>query len=377
MTVKIVTRLNRFFTIAVFLSASLAVQADVGDWYVTPSVAYSDDEGDRLIDDSVAGGQVQLGKEMSEHFWLEGLLGYHDIDGFPGQKHLELGINAVGNFLPESTFSPYAIGGIGVLRADVGLPDFGGSPTAGTTATDLTATAGLGLKIRFGESPWSLRAEWRVRHAFASDNALTDQIGSLGLQYTFGGGSSAPAAIASAPMVDADSDGDGVVDSRDACPNTRSGVVVDLTGCPQDADQDGVKNIQDKCPETPAGAMVDLNGCEIPDGISMKRIYFPTGTASFDSESRAALDETVKLLLRYPGLPVEIAGHADARGSEDFNMALSLVRAEVVRLYLEQAGVRASSLSTVGYGESDPIATNDTAEGQAQNRRVVLEMHDR
>ena len=369
--------LVKFFLVSSFFAATM-VHADVGDWYVAPSVAYFDDDPDRKIDAGVAGGQIQVGKEMGKHFWLEGLLGYHDIGGFPGQEHLELGVNAVGNLLPDSLFSPYVIGGLGYLRADVGLPDFGGSPAAGSTANDLTGTAGLGLKVRFGESPWALRAEWRLRHAFNSDNSLTDDIVSLGIQYTIGrSGGAVTAASTMAPAAVADTDGDGVMDSLDNCPNTPRGVAVDLAGCPVDMDQDGVKNDRDKCPGTTAGAMVDLNGCEFPANVTMKRIYFATGSSRLDAESEQALDETVSLLLSHPGLPVEINGHADSQGPEDFNMALSLVRAEVVRLYLEQAGVRASSLSVQGSGESQPVASNDTAAGRAQNRRVVLEMRDR
>jgi hypothetical protein len=58
----------------------------MGEWYVSPSIAYTDDDPDRKVDDSFSGGQVQVGREMGEHLWLEGLFGYHDIDGFPGQE---------------------------------------------------------------------------------------------------------------------------------------------------------------------------------------------------------------------------------------------------------------------------------------------------
>jgi OOP family OmpA-OmpF porin len=354
-----------------------AVQADVGDWYVAPSVTYFDDDPDRKIDAGFSGGQIQVGKQMSERFSLEGLLGYHDIDGFPGQEHLELGVNAIGNFMPDAMFSPYALGGLSYLRADVGTPDFGGLPEADSTASDIAASAGLGLMARFGDSPWAARLEWRLRHAFG--DSLTDHVAAVGLQYTFGSDSDGAVAATStaAPVAVMDSDGDSVIDSLDNCPNTPRGVAVDLNGCPVDADGDGVRNDRDRCPGTDAGAMVDLNGCEFPTNVSLAPVFFATGSARLDSEARQALDEAVELLLRHPGLPVEIEGHADSQGSEDFNMALSLVRAEVVRLHLEQAGVRASSLSVQGFGESQPAASNDTAAGRAQNRRVVLEMRDR
>ena len=341
--------LLKLLPFAALLLASLAAQADEGDWYISPSIAYSDDDGDRLIDDAVAGWQIQVGREMSEHFSLEGLLGYHDIDGFPGQEHLEIGFNAIRKFRPDSRFSPYAIGGLGYLRADAGLPDFGGVPPAGTASNSVTATVGLGLQIRFGDGPWALRAEYRLRHAFDS-TGLTDQVGSLGVQYSFGGGSepSVPAVVSEPEPVKY-----------------------------SDSDQDGVTDDRDRCPGTVAGAKVDLNGCEIHETIELKNIYF-----EFDSDvvlpaSRRLLDHSASILLRYPDLQVEIAGYADVRGSERYNMALSLRRAEAVRGYLEQAGVNTANLTVRGYGESQSVASDLAAATLAEDRRVELRITNR
>ncbi len=88
------TRLLRLLPLAVLLLASLAAQADEGDWYVAPSIVYFDDDPDRLIDDTFGGLQIQVGRGMSDRFWLEGLLGYNDIDGYPGSRTLQHGIVA-------------------------------------------------------------------------------------------------------------------------------------------------------------------------------------------------------------------------------------------------------------------------------------------
>ena len=313
----------------------------------SPSIVYTDDDGDRLIDDSFAGGQVQVGREMSEHLWLEGLFGYHDIDGFPGQEHLELGFNVIGNFLPDSLFSPYVIGGVGYLRADVGTPDFGGSPPADSTANNATATGGLGLKIRFGDSPWSMRAEWRMRHAFDSDNSLTDQISSIGIQYNFGG---KPAAVMAAA----------------AEPDTDAGVVAPV---PVDSDGDGVANDRDQCPGTPRGVKVDARGCEI---VKLRNVYFGFDSAVLLATAKRMLDESAATLRRNPDVQVEIVGYADSRGPESYNMKLSERRAEAVRDHLERAGVEAARMTTRGYGESHPGASDLSANGLAQSRRVEL-----
>jgi OOP family OmpA-OmpF porin len=286
---------------------------------------------------------------MSRRLSLEGLLGYQDIDGFPGQEHLELGFNVIGKFFPESRFSPYVIGGLGYLRADVGLPDFGGLPPAGSTANNATATGGLGLNIQFGDSPWSLRTEARLRHAFDGDDSLTDSIVTLGLQYNFGGRSSVSAMAASEPeeapaAVPVDSDGDGVADDRDQCPGT------------------------------PAGAKVDANGCEI---VKLKNVYFGFDSAVLLATAKRLLDESASMLKRHPDLQVDIVGYADSRGPESYNMKLSERRAEAVRKYLEQAGVDAVRLTARGYGESHPGASDMSANGLAQSRRVELSLKGR
>ena len=364
-------RLPKLLTLASLLVIPLAAQADPGDWYLAPSIAYFDDDPDRRIDAGVNGGQIQVGREMGRHFSLEGLLGYHDVGGFPDQKLLELGLNAVGNFRPDSTFSPYVIGGIGFLRADVGLPDFGGLPPAGETANDLTGTAGLGLKVGFGDGPWSLRTEYRIRQTLGGDS-LTDQILSLGFQYSFGDKSddAMPMAVAAAePAAEMDNDGDGVPNARDVCPNTPAGTMVNDYGCIADADRDGVADDKDRCPRSTPGADVDEAGCE---PVRFRTVYFGIESSVLLPLAREKLDETIEILRRDTDIEVVIAGHADSTGPEEFNMALSERRAEAVRAYLEAGGIASSRMTTRAYGESQPAESNDTALGRADNRRVEL-----
>jgi OOP family OmpA-OmpF porin len=345
------TRLFALAALAALLHTPFAAMADEGDWYLAVSTMYFDDDGDRLIDDTFGGLQLQVGREMTQRFSLEGLLGYHDIDGFPAQKHLELGVNAIGRFMPDNLVSPYVMGGLGYLRADVDLPDFGGLPAAGATSSSATATAGLGVEVAFGDSPWSFRAEYRLRQTFS--DSLLDQIGSIGVQYSFGGGTTRaapattvaagptqePQATPPAPVPPADTDGDGIVDSRDKCPGTAAGVTVGPDGCEQ---------------------------------LRLKNVYFGTESAQLSARAKGKLDETAEKLARHPDLQVEIAGHADSRGPEDYNQALSERRAEAVRRYLEQKGVDPSRMTARGYGETRPAASNNTLLGQSDNRRVEL-----
>jgi OOP family OmpA-OmpF porin len=144
-------------------------------------------------------------------------------------------------------------------------------------------------------------------------------------------------------------------------------VTVDSKGCPLDSDGDGVYDYLDKCPNTPKGATVDARGCWVIRGIN-----FNTGESIIDPASYRFLDEVADILAQNPALKVEIQGHTDNRGSAAFNQKLSEKRANAVLDYLVQKGVSRDRLTAAGYGFSRPAASNDTPEGRAQNRRVEL-----
>ncbi len=164
-----------------------------------------------------------------------------------------------------------------------------------------------------------------------------------------------------------DSDGDGVPDYLDKCPDTPKGVKVDKVGCPLDSDGDGVPDYLDKCPGTPKGVTVDAAGCWI-----IKDLKFDYNKWDIRPEYHAALDNAVHVLEINPKMKVELRGHTDSVGSDAYNKTLSEKRAKAVMDYLVSKGISAGRLSAVGKGETDPIATNDTPEGRAQNRRVEL-----
>src|ERR1700678_868579 len=197
----------------------------------------------------------------------------------------------------------------------------------------------------------------------------------LGIGYRFGG-SPAPAVIpvAAAPApqpAPMDSDGDGVPDTLDQCPNTPRGVQVDAKGCPLDSDGDGVPDYLDKCPGTPAGLKVDANGCEIEEMV-LTGVNFETDSATLTPQSSDALDKVVAVLRQRPGAKAEIHGYTDSRGSDSYNQKLSERRAAAVVDYFIEHGISGADLSSKGFGKSNPLAGNDTAEGRAQNRRVTV-----
>jgi OOP family OmpA-OmpF porin len=168
-----------------------------------------------------------------------------------------------------------------------------------------------------------------------------------------------------------DSDADGVPDYRDQCPGTPAGVAVDAKGCPLDSDGDGVPDYRDQCPNTPAGTEVNALGC--PESLVLDGVNFEFDSAQLTPEARQELNTVAERLANNSGVRVSIEGHTDSVGSAAYNKELSQQRAESVASYLQQSGVQANRMRAIGYGEERPIATNDTDEGRAENRRVELD----
>lgn len=201
-----------------------------------------------------------------------------------------------------------------------------------------------------------------------------------------------------------DSDGDGVVDGQDRCPNTAAGRKVNAQGCELDSDGDGVVDSQDKCPNTPAGRKVNAEGCEldsdgdgivdaqdkcptvfaktadgcplpvvaVPKKLVLEGVNFDNDKADLRPEALTVLDQAADSLKEWGDVKVEVAGHTDSVSSDKHNLRLSQRRAEAVRRYLISKGIAADRLTAKGYGESSPVAGNDAAADRYKNRRVEL-----
>lgn len=359
------------------------------DKYIAPSIVYTDDDAARGVDDEVGGGQIVFGKHFNDWFALEGLFGRSSLSGGDSLDLTEIGFNARLIARGDKRLSPYLLFGAGYFDAD--------SDTFGSD-TSAYKTYGAGIDWQFSDSPFSLRLESRVRRTNEFSFKPADHITSLGVAYAFGPApsSSPPQAVVrdtdgdgvrdeddrcpntpAGYQVDArgcalDGDGDGVADAIDECPNTPSGASVDAVGCELDDDNDGVVNSQDECPDTAEGARVDVKGCEITDVIELPGVNFETNSDRLIGDTNGELRNAAATLRKYPDLRVEVAGHTDSVGNADYNQGLSERRAATVRDYLINAGANGDNLSARGYGEAQPVATNDTAEGRAANRRVEL-----
>jgi large repetitive protein len=175
-----------------------------------------------------------------------------------------------------------------------------------------------------------------------------------------------------------DVDGDGVEDAQDKCPQEAG--PVERKGCPlKDGDGDGVEDALDNCPSVKG--TVENAGCPAAKRqlvvitadklVIREAVYFATGKSVVLARSNKLLDNVAEVLLAHPEVPVvRIEGHTDSKGSRAANVALSQARADAVKAQLVQRKVPADRLRAVGFGPAQPTATNDTAAGREQNRRV-------
>jgi OOP family OmpA-OmpF porin len=299
-------------------------------------------------DDLYPSGAIEY--RFGERWAAEAFIMDGDTDGDNGfdadmtQWHLD----ALYYLKPYKRFHPYlAIGG-GQLKRDWDVP------TGNLDNVDEQLNGGAGVRY-YLDDHWSLRGD--ARYVYGLDDSDSNFALTLGVSYGFApppGRSKAPAPMpAPAPEpepepVPVDSDGDGVMD---------------------DADQ---------CPGTPANTRVDERGCEIKfvRGESAKlQVNFAFDSAAVDKRYLKDIEDLADFLKRHQDLVVEIEAHTDSKGSEAYNQGLSQRRANsVIKILEEDYGVPADRLMAHGYGESKPVASNDTDQGRAQNRRVMASL---
>lgn len=336
--------------------------------------------------------------------------------------------HAIVNFLPGGRFIPFALLGFGGVSSRVDTPDIVPHDT------DSMFHAGLGAKFLLTENI-GLRLDGRilVPPAIFSDIATVgsetqwdgpDWEALLGV-YVNLGAKPKPAAPPPPPppppppapdpdpdqdgvlgdadkcptepedkdgfedadgCPDPDNDADGILDGQDKCPDkaeNKNGVE-DEDGCPEeDTDGDGFFGSRDKCPDAPEtkNNYQDDDGCpdEVPAAVKkftgvIEGINFKTGSADILKGSYTVLDRAVAVLKEYADVRLEIGGHTDDRGKDEFNMQLSQKRADAVRAYFVGKGVPEARLKAVGYGEERPIADNKTESGRAKNRRTEFQL---
>ena len=252
----------------------------------------------------------------------------------------------------DSALKPYVLVGAGQSKLEI--KDSSGDKVSGTK--DTTGNLGLGAMYRINDA-LSLRGEARAIHNF--DNNWWEGMALAGLEVVLGGHLAPTVAVPpmEEPMVDntpvvvveadLDSDGDGVPDSMDACPGTPMNVVVDERGCPVPVD--------------------------ITDELKMElRVFFDNDKSAIKNQYKPEIAKVAEKMREYPNSTARVEGHASKTGpSARYNQRLSEARAVAVKSMLtNEFGIAPNRLSAIGYGYDQPIASNDTEEGRAMNRRV-------
>jgi opacity protein-like surface antigen len=339
-----------------------------------------------------------LGYHWGEHLRPELTLSYasNDVRSIAGSSSvdgkatsLSLMANAWYDFLePSARWRPYVGLGLGLTQVsnrNIGIP--GGAFADGDDSV-LSYQLGGGVGYALNDR-WVVSADYRYHAASgatipnpsvagaASDIDYNDHVVQAGLRYYFRG---------SRPGTGLSGDG---AEGGNPCRFSPDGVPAEFLGpdgCPLDTDGDGVPDHLDECPKTPAGVRVLANGCALKgdcrtprpgeevdaNGCAIEGRFVLRGV-KFEFDSDRLLPASKRIL---DDVAVEVEGHTDWIGTDAYNLALSERRANAVRSYLMEQKVDGNRLLPVAYGESRPLADNETEEGREENRRVEFRVAD-
>lgn len=305
-----------------------------------------------------AGGQITLGADVNRHFSVElhsADLGSAGVEKFGGSLRGRINYHMHGGsvlwYAGKNRHRSKRNGLTGYGRAGVALMDnspVGNAPYSQRNSTQMLVGAGLEYATQLGVG---LRAEVISFDADA-------QYAQLGLIYRLG----------RQPQQK----------QREIFHARRENAVAPVPGIaaarvtPKDGDNDGVADASDKCPATKAGATVTSEGCAVFDG-ALAGVNFYSTSARLTFEAKRVLNEVADVLAEYPHVRISVQAHTDSVGSTAYNQDLSQRRARTVVRYLGQHGIDTELLVPTAFGESQPIANNNTVEGRARNRRVELE----
>ncbi|WP_313956326.1 OmpA family protein [Aliarcobacter cryaerophilus] len=322
--------------------ASLVLAANSDYKYeITPLIGGGLGEGNHSLERNYANAGLALGFNQSEdslidQFELGFLRTVQDVDGKNSVRNQDTSITRVfGNLVKDygltTDLSLYALAGLGVEFFDNELTKH--------QKDGLFGNYGVGLKYQLTDA---MALKFDLRHLISAQNGDSTLLYNFGLAIPFGEKAAKVAPVAVAAPVAAkaapkDSDGDGVIDELDQCPDTMRGAKVDSVGCM---------------------TLINLN------------VNFDTAKSEIKDIYGTRIHDFAKVMNTDKKLKADIEGHTDSVGSDKYNQKLSERRAASVVKALTELGVEKSRLKAVGYGESKPIASNETVEGRAENRRV-------
>jgi OOP family OmpA-OmpF porin len=297
------------------------------------------------------GGQFLYGNQYASRFGYE-IGGFFDTfeTGTKGGTDFYrqgLGADLFYAFSDRSGFTPFILIGAGGDRNDV-YPD-------NKDAYKWYANAGAGFVTAQLSNRFPVRIRGEARYVYdAWDTKPKDIRFGLGLEIPLTETHHAP--LPKEPLVR-------VVEVEK---------IVEVSTGLKDSDGDGVIDQGDKCPDTPPQTRVDGDGCPLGKVIELKGLHFEFNKTRIMPDGETILNWAASLLKKYPDMKVEVAGHTDSIGSVRYNQKLSEGRAQAVKDFLVKVGIPEAQMSVKGYGKAEPIVSNDTDEGRERNRRVEL-----
>lgn len=389
--------------------------------YIAPMFSYTLADKDRNTKDGI-GGTLSLGKRFTSGLTLELTATYSQLDSEADNQTVKLtGIGAAAMIFPVRSLP----GLYGILALHHGqVENHPTSPNASTGFGYRTTIFDPGVGYLFpladylGGFDAYLRTEARYRMDAHNRRVLGvggqkhfyESVANVGILIPLGDvpvievPEAPPEEIAVVETAPVDSDGDGLSDDMDQCPDTPAGIPVNDQGCEADTDSDGIVDRLDTCPDTPTGVAVDeqgctpepiaepepepgcrapapgepisLEGCATGDAIVLRGVTFDTNSERLTTNAKVILNQVADALNARADIRVEIGGHTDSVGSDAYNQKLSERRARSVYAYLVARGIDPSRMQSRGYGETQPVDTNETNEGREVNRRVELKVQE-
>lgn len=321
---------------------------DTGAWYISPLGQYTLLDEKRISKDNL-GFQIGLGYDFAPQLAAEIAVsaGSFKVKGSGASEKLTAtALDILFKLKPAtSMFRPYVIVGTGGLSDNIGrVPE---------NNDEWFAEAGLGaltgLGSQSGSTRLQLRTEAKYRYEFIRNtpgipNNPGDVVLGVGLQLMFGAPTPPPPPVAKAlppPPAEPPPPPPPAAPPPEPC-------------------------------HAPAGFQVDANCRIIEQNLVVRAVDFEFNSMRLTEPARDTLDEVGAALQKQPEMQVEIQGYTDSIGTDAYNLNLSQKRAEAVKAYLVSKGLSETSLTARGYGKADPIASNATKEGRAQNRRVAF-----
>lgn len=340
-----------------------------------------------------------------------GMTNNSTVSAFDTQLEYAASLNAVVNmfnidmFRKENTLQLYVSAGAGLTGYKPTITTASGTSAyaGGKTISELIIPVGVGAKFKISDGV-NFDLGWTINYLDGDNIDGVYKNGNdkfnyayAGLEFALGKGKQLafhnPVAATYDEALSAKNMANSLRSNLEAQKTENARLRSEMNDLLKDSDGDGVADKLDKCPGTPAGTVVDGSGCplkvpapQVTERVivteadrkvvaeAIKNLEFDFGKATIRAKSYTTLNKVAGLLIE-KNFSLKLAGHTDSKGSDAFNLRLSKDRAEAVKAYLVSQGANASRIEAIGYGETQPIASNNTEKGRQQNRRVEFTLY--